>query len=128
MKTQQRTREDLSRRDFLQVSAVAGAAASVPGVRPVPRAQAQLSAPDGRRGSSDRAHLEEVTIAGLQAAMAAGQVTSSSLVNVYLERIATLDQRGPTVNSIIEVNPDAQAIALERDAERRAGFVRGPLH
>ena len=119
MRTQQRTPEDVSRRDFLQLSAVAGAAASLATVRPMPPAQAQIPVP------SD---LNEATIAGLQAAMAAGQVTSSSLVNVYLERIATLDQRGPTVNSIIEVNPDAQAIALERDAERRAGFVRGPLH
>src|SRR6266511_1011372 len=119
MKTQQRTREDLSRRDFLQLSAVAGAAASLATVRPMTPAHAQIPVPSDPN---------EATIAGLQAAMAAGQVTSSSLVNVYLERIATLDQRGPTVNSIIEVNPDAQAIALERDAERRAGFVRGPLH
>ncbi len=100
MRTQQRTPEDVSRRDFLQLSAVAGAAASLATVRPMPPAQAQIPVP------SD---LNEATIAGLQAAMAAGQVTSSSLVNVYLERIATLDQRGPTVNSIIEVNHRAGA-------------------
>ena len=60
--------------------------------------------------------------------MTAGQVTSFSLVNAYLRRIANLDQAGPKVNSIIEVNPDAQAIAQKLDVERRAGRVRGPLH
>src|SRR2546422_299785 len=98
---------------------ISGTAASLTGLGPVTLAQAQPAAPDD---------LTEATIAELQAAMAAGQLTSISLVNVYLQRIATLDQSGPRVNSIIEVNPDARAIALARDAERRAGIVRGPLH
>ena len=118
MKNRNRTR-DLSRRNFLQLGALAGTAASLTGFRPVTLAEAQPAAPDD---------LTEATIAELQAAMAAGQQTSISLVNVYLQRIATLDQSGPRVNSIIEVNPDARAIALARDAERRAGIVRGPLH
>jgi len=118
MKNRNGTR-DLSRRNFLQLGALAGTAASLPGLGRVPSAQAQPATPDD---------LTEATVAELQAAMAAGQQTSVSLVNVYLQRIATLDQSGPRVNSIIEVNPDAQAIALARDAERRAGIVRGPLH
>ena len=118
MKNRNGTR-DLSRRNFLQLGALAGTAASLTGLGPVTLAQAQPAAPDD---------LTEATIAELQAAMAAGQQTSISLVNVYLQRIATLDQSGPRVNSIIEVNPDARAIALARDAERRAGIVRGPLH
>src|SRR5256885_16390466 len=118
MKNRNGTR-DLSRRNFLQLGALAGTAASLTGLGPVTLAQAQPAAADD---------LTEATIAELQAAMAAGQVTSISLVNVYLQRIATLDQSGPRVNSIIEVNPDARAIALARDAERRAGIVRGPLH
>src|SRR6266581_4451356 len=117
--SQERTPGDLSRRNFLELGALAGAAASLTGSGPVRSARAQMSALDD---------LNEATIAGLQAAMAAGQQTSISLVNFYLARIATLDQKGPTVNSIIEVNPDAQDIALARDAERRAGLVRGPLH
>jgi len=118
MKNRNGTR-DLSRRNFLQLGALAGTAASLTGLGPVTLAQAQPAAPDD---------LTDATIAELQAAMAAGQQTSISLVNVYLQRIATLDQSGPRVNSIIEVNPDARAIALARDAERRAGIVRGPLH
>jgi len=112
---------DFSRRNFLQLSALAGAAASLTGVGLTPPAQAQAPAP----APTD---LNETTIAGLQAAMAAGQLTSVSLVNFYLARIETLDQKGPHVNTIIEVNPDARDIALARDAERRAGLVRGPLH
>jgi amidase len=50
------------------------------------------------------------------------------LLNYYLTRIKVLDQNGPRVNSVLQVNPDAHAIALQRDAERRKGQVRGPLH
>src|SRR5256712_6993545 len=115
----QRTPQELSRRNFLQLGALAGAAAAVTGARPVRTARAEV-APQG--------DLTEATVAELQAAMTAGQVTAFSLANAYLTRIATLDQSGPKVNSIIEVNPDAQAIAQKLDAERRAGMVRGPLH
>jgi amidase len=119
---EERTPGDLSRRNFLQLGALAGAAASLAGLGPVPPAQAHMSAPD------DLDDLDDATIAGLQAAMAEGDLTSLSLVKFYQARIETLDQKGPKVNSIIEVNPDAPAIALARDAERRAGLVRGPLH
>src|SRR5712692_1352649 len=115
----QRTPQELSRRNFLQLGALAGAAASLTGARPVRTARAEIS-PQG--------DPTEATVAELQAAMTAGQLTAISLVNFYQTRIATLDQKGPRVNSIIEVNPDAQAIALKLDAERRAGVVRGPLH
>src|SRR2546428_84535 len=115
----QRTSQELSRRNFLQLSALAGAAASLDEGRPV------------RTPRPEIAHTgdpTEATVADLQAAMTAGQLNAISLVNFYQTRIATLDQKGPKVNSIIEVNPDAQAIALQLDAERRAGRVRGPLH
>lgn len=65
------------------------------------------------------------SIAELAAAMAAGTLTASALVETYLERIARLD--GLT-RSVVEVNPDARAIARELDEERAAGTVRGPLH
>jgi len=115
----QRTSQELSRRNFLQLSALAGAAASLTGGRPVRTPRPEI-APTG--------DPTEATVADLQAAMTAGQLNAISLVNFYQTRIATLDQKGPKVNSIIEVNPDAQAIALQLDAERRAGRVRGPLH
>ena len=69
--------------------------------------------------------LEEVTIASLQQAMASGATTSKAIVQGYLARIKALD---PKLNSIVEINPDALAIASEVDRERKAGRVRGALH
>ncbi len=110
------TDSELSRRDVLKLGAgaVAGAAAlSV--VRSLPAAAAPTN-------------LNEMTVAQMQASMASHQLSSLDLVNYYLTRIKTIDQAGPTVNSVIEVNPDAVAIAQSLDAERKAGHVRGPLH
>jgi amidase len=72
--------------------------------------------------------LEEVTVAQLQDAMAAGRYTSHRLVELYTERINAIDRSGPTLRSVIELNPDALAIADGLDAERKSGRVRGPLH
>ena len=73
-------------------------------------------------------HLEEATIGELQAAMASGQLTARRLAEMYLERIQTLDKSGPTLNSILEVNPAALEIADALDRERQARGPRGPLH
>src|SRR5919198_929986 len=67
----------------------------------------------------------EKSIPELQAAMASGQLTSKDLVKGYLRRIASLN---PLLNSVIETNPNAVAIAQHLDNERRRGHVRGPLH
>ncbi|GAC1472957.1 MAG: amidase [Chloroflexota bacterium] len=72
--------------------------------------------------------LEEATIADLQQWMQSGQLTSRHLVDWYLARIESLDRNGPTLRSIIEINPDAQATADELDRERVATGPRGPLH
>ena len=72
--------------------------------------------------------LEEATIAELQAAMQSGRHTARSLAEAYLARIDSVDRAGPTLTSVIEVNPDALAIAEVLDAERKAGRKRGPLH
>ncbi|MFZ1905997.1 MAG: amidase [Steroidobacteraceae bacterium] len=72
----------------------------------------------------------EATVAQLEAQMAAGTLTSEQLTQAYIQRIAKLDQAGPGlgVNAIIELNPDALAIARQMDALRRQGKVLGPLH
>jgi amidase len=72
----------------------------------------------------------EATVAQLEAAMAAGTLTSEQLTRAYLSRIEQLDQGGPGVgvNALIELNPDAIAIARQADALRRQGKVLGPLH
>ncbi len=60
--------------------------------------------------------------------MAAGQLTSEALTRAYLDRIAQIDDAGPKLDSVIEINPKAAAEAAALDAERKAGKVRGPLH
>src|SRR3712207_4239154 len=72
--------------------------------------------------------LDEVTIAGLQQKMQNGEYTSRAITELYLARIKAIDQAGPKLNSVIEVNPDALAIADSLDQERKAGKIRGPLH
>jgi amidase len=72
--------------------------------------------------------LEEMTIRDLQDAMASGRYTSRQLVELYERRIDEIDRHGPALRSMSEINPDAERIADERDAERRQGRVRGPLH
>ncbi len=70
----------------------------------------------------------EATVAQLQAEMTSGELTSEELTKEYLARIGALDRDGPGVNSIIELNPDALAMARNADALRRQGRVLGPLH
>jgi len=72
--------------------------------------------------------LEEATVAGLQEMMESGKQTSESIVKLYLERIDKIDKAGPWLNSVIEINPDALAVARELDRERKEKGPRGPLH
>src|SRR5579871_27248 len=72
--------------------------------------------------------LEEATVYDLQARMKSGELTARSLAEKYLARIDELDKRGPAINAIIELNPDALAIAGALDQERREKGPRGPLH
>jgi amidase len=72
--------------------------------------------------------LQEATVDGLQAGLAAGRWTAVDLVRGYLARIQALDQAGPKLNSVIELNPEALTLARALDGERKAGKVRGPLH
>ncbi len=72
--------------------------------------------------------LEGLSIDDLQKKMAAGEYTSHQLVELYLDRIIHIDQQGPGLHAVIEVNPDALAIADQLDEERKANKVRGPMH
>jgi amidase len=72
--------------------------------------------------------FNEATIADLQAQMASGRLSSVELTKFYLKRIKQLDEKGPGLNSIIELNPAALDLAAQADAERRRGIVRGPMH
>jgi amidase len=114
--------EEVSRRDFLRLGAIAGAGAPLAGMLGASEAAAKEPI------SEAAVQLVEATIAQLQAAMTRGGLSSQDLVNMYLERIQNLDEKGPSINSVLEVNPDARRIARDLDRERKAGHVRGPLH
>jgi amidase len=113
----------LSRRAFVGVSAAiavariekstlgADAPRSAPSAQPVPQGP-----------------LDDLTITDLQAGLQSGKYTARSLVEQYTARIESMDKRGPTLNHVLEINPDALTIADQRDAERKAGKPHGPLH
>lgn len=99
----------MKRRDFISLTAATGAAIMI-----------------GARGANGaELKLEEATAGELQSAMTAGQTTARAIVQGYLDRIATVDKM---TNAVIEINPDALAIADAMDAERKSGKTRGPLH
>jgi len=83
---------------------------------------------DHDEGIADGLRLQEATVADLAAAMADGRLTAAALAERYLDRIERIDRRGPTLRSVIEVNPDAADIAAQLDRERAERGPRGPLH
>jgi len=121
----------MDRRDFV-ASSLATAAAATVGTMSTLVPMQTLHAADRTREvdgtQPDAFPFAELSIAELQSRMTKGTLTSRALTAAYLSRITAVDRSGPTLNSVIETNPDALAIAAERDAERRAGKVRGPLH
>jgi len=70
----------------------------------------------------------ELSAADARDRMAAGTLTARALTQAYLDRIAAVDDAGPTLRAVIDINPTALADADARDQERKAGKVRGPLH
>lgn len=116
----------MNRRTFLQRS---GAVAAV-GV--VHAALTGCSSPTRSRVSgavsSPPTTIEECSVADLQAAMAAGQLSAVEITEACLRRIERLDRDGPRLKSVIELNPNAHALAKALDRERRERGARGPLH
>ena len=84
--------------------------------------------PAAKRAAAETFDVVELGVVALQAAMQSGQTTSQALVEAYLARIRTVDRAGPRVNAVIELNPDALAIATALDRERKESGPRGPLH
>ena len=72
--------------------------------------------------------LEEMSINDLQQHMQSGRFSSQSLVEKYFNRINEIDKAGPALNSVIELNPEAESIAAVLDKERKEKGARGPLH
>jgi amidase len=107
------------RRRFLQTSLLGAAVATLP---------LDLAPQVNAAGKVEPFELDEMTIADLQEEMKSRKQSAHSLVEKYLARIEAIDRKGPTLNSIIETNPDALDIAEALDKERKAKGPRGPLH
>jgi amidase len=72
--------------------------------------------------------LDELTIADVQQGLQSGKYTARQLVEKYSDRINDIDKKGPALHAVIEMNPDAEQIAVALDRERKEKGPRGPLH
>ena len=115
----------MNRRDFLRRTAT-GSAFAVSGLFPGCSTRKPLSSDAGFNLESFE--LAEVSVAELQRGMVSGKYSSEKLVRLYLRRIDEVDRTGPTLRAVIELNPDALAIARTLDQERKSSGPRGPLH
>jgi amidase len=114
---------DCERRRFLQTSAFAGVSAAL-----LPALAGAREIAPAVASEIKLFELDEITIADLQAGMASGKFSARSITEKYMARIEEIDKQGPALNSVIEVNPDALAIADALDKERKANHVLGPMH
>ncbi len=113
----------MNRRTFVRNATVASVAlASVRNLAENARAAVETATP------TPAFELDELTIDELQRGMSSGKYTAQSLTRKYLDRIDDIDKHGPAINSVIEINPEALAIASELDKDRKAGRTRGRLH
>jgi amidase len=112
----------MKRRNFMQNTLAAGALLSVNACQPTPP-EKEIS-----KDNYQNFKLNEAGISKIGAALDQGELTCAQVVQLYLDRIKAIDQDGPALNSVIELNPDALQIAKTLDAELAAGNKRGPLH
>jgi amidase len=116
----------MKRRDFLRNSTLAGATTLMAAACNTSTTEEKVNTEDG--SADDPFELNELTITELQDKMTSGEYSSEEITNLYLQRITAIDKNGHALNSVIELNPDAIAIAQQMDAERKAGKLRGPMH
>ncbi|MCG8579517.1 MAG: amidase [Bacteroidales bacterium] len=112
----------MKRRQFLQSSVLAGLGLSIAGCNQSEKEKASA------QQAADDFILSEMTVSDLQNKMKSGELSSKQIVELYLQQIENIDKSGPGLNSVIEVNGEAVAIANGLDDERARGEVRGPLH
>ena len=113
----------MKRRDFVKLAALSGATVMAD------RVLAKSAQPAARTSATPKVkpfELDELTLAELQAGLRSGRFSARALAKKYLARIEALDGAGPALRSVIEINPDALAIARDLDAEQKARGPRGP--
>jgi amidase len=118
----------MNRRKFILSTSVAAAASTV-----LASASFPLQAKEKIKSGSDEVidddfDLNEITIDELQERMSSGKLSSKKITEMYLKRIAKMDKQGPTLNAVIELNPDALEIAEQMDEERKNGKIRSRMH
>ena len=113
------------RRHFLQTSLLAGLSAAV---LPTLAGARDLEPSPAPQTEPKPFELDEATIADLQTGMASGKYSARSIAEKYLARLGEIDSQGPGLHSVIEINPDALAMADAADQERSGNRVRGPMH
>ncbi|WP_018620537.1 amidase [Spirosoma luteum] len=117
----------MNRRNFIKSSSVASVSAASLTAAACASPKKADSSTDSNVFTDDF-DLNETTIGDLQKKMQSGAATAASLTQQYLDRIDAVDKKGPGLNAVIEINPDALTMAKAMDEERKAGNVRGPMH
>lgn len=119
----------MKRRDFLQTSALGASLLITNPIRSNARETDVIQPPQPTESTAvPSADLDEMTISELQEQMKSGQMSSRALAQKYLDRINEIDKKGPAINAVLEINPDALSIAESLDRERKLKGARGPLH
>jgi amidase len=118
----------MNRRNFLRNGSLAGLSLTILATSSCDTEKKNTGKLSDDRDNIDHFILNETTVDELQQKMASGELSSRKITELYLERIEAIDNDGPGLNSVIEINPDALTIAEELDKERKAGKIRGPLH
>jgi len=115
----------MDRRNFVRNSMLAGITLTS---LPLASCQSNSRTKKEDRTTPGNIQIVESTIFELQEKVKGGQLSYVALTRIYLQRIKDLDKAGPMINSVIELNPDALAIAEKMDQELKEGKWRGPLH
>ena len=116
----------MNRRSFLKTGTIVGAALPVAMFSSCQSGAPPSGTPDAYDPKPFQ--LNEFSLSRLQEGLSSGEFTAEELVKLYLERIRQVDQLGPQLNAVIEINPDAVNIARELDDARANGRLLGPLH
>src|SRR6266849_8839500 len=111
---------NINRRHFMGLAGLGTAGVLVAQQPPLPRTLPSEHGP-APGAAPPPFELDEITVNELQEGLSSGRFTSRSLTEAYLGRIDAIDKRGPAINAVIEINPDALAIAAEKDGTHSSG-------